>query len=76
MSRRDGGVRTIAASNAADAVYSGTTRLGQSRGPTDEEGRTGGIGPLAVLAGAAHPTYTFVGTRSGAQATVTLTLVP
>jgi hypothetical protein len=58
------------------AVYSGTTRLGQSTGPTDEEGRTVGIGPLAVPAGATHPMYTFVGTRSGARATVTLTVVP
>jgi hypothetical protein len=57
-------------------VYSGAVLVGQSTAPTDEEGQAGGIGPLAVPAGAAHPTYTFVGTRSGAQATVTLTVVP
>jgi hypothetical protein len=57
-------------------VYLGESYVGQSTSPTDGQGNAGGIGPFAVPSNDSQPSYTLVGARSGAQVSVTLTVVP
>jgi hypothetical protein len=64
------------AAREAVKVYDGTVYLGHSAGSTDTEGHVAAVGPFTVSAGSPTPTYTFVGTRSGARLRVTLTMLP
>ena len=57
-------------------VYSGSTYVGHSNGPTDKGGNAGGLGPFTVPAGSTRPTYILVGARSGARTMVRLTTLP
>lgn len=55
-------------------VYQGSAYLGHSAKRTDVQGHVAGVGPFRVQEGV-FPTYTFVGTRSGARSQVTLTML-